>query len=258
MSLLELKEGDLVVHVTHGIGRYRGLVRMDAGRGRARVPAASTTTTPTSCIVPSDQLDRVQKYIGSDDSRAHPPPPGWRRVVSYQEPGKGARPGDGEGAAGQLYAARQALEGHAFGEDTVWQQEMEAAFPYQETPDQLTAIRDVKQDLEAAAPDGPADLRRRRLRQDGGGHPRRVQGGDGRQAGRGPGARRRCSRSSTSTPSRERLAAFPVKVEMLSRFRTRAEQKKIVEGLRRRHRGHRHRHAPAALEGRRSSRTSAC
>ena len=68
MSLLELKEGDLVVHVTHGIGRYRGLVRRRRRRRSSGSSCGSTTSDPDKLFVPSDQLDRVQKYIGSDDA----------------------------------------------------------------------------------------------------------------------------------------------------------------------------------------------
>ena len=77
--------------------------------------------------------------------------------------------------------------GHAFAPDTPWQAEMEAAFPYTETADQLKAIADVKADMEAAVADGPPGLRRRRLRQDRGRHPGRLQGRPGRQAGGGAG-----------------------------------------------------------------------
>ena len=88
----------------------------------------------------------------------------------------------------RLYSARMAAPGHAFGPDTPWQRELEDAFPYVETPDQLDAIDEVKARHGEAGPDGPADLRRRRLRQDRDRGARRVQGGAGRQAGRRAGA----------------------------------------------------------------------
>ena len=72
-----------------------------------------------------------------------------------------------------LYAAREVLPGHAFPPDTAWQMELEAVFPYVETPDQLAAITAVKQDMEAPRPMDRPDLRRRRLRQDRSRHPRR-------------------------------------------------------------------------------------
>ena len=83
----------------------------------------------------------------------------------------------------KLYAQRKAVPGHAFAPDTHWQEEFEGAFPYELTADQATAIADIKRDMEIADADGPPALRRRRLRQDRGGDARRVQGGDGRQAG---------------------------------------------------------------------------
>ena len=85
-------------------------------------------------------------------------------------------------------------------------------FAFDETADQSQAIDDVKKDMEAGAPDGSPGLRRRRLRQDRGRHPRGVRRVDGRQAGRAPRARRRSSRSSTTARSRERFARLPVTV----------------------------------------------
>lgn len=229
MSLLELKEGDLVVHVTHGIGRYRGLVRMNQD-GVEREFLRIDYADPDRLYVPSDQLDRVQKYIGSDDQ-----PPTLHRLGGgdwFRTKAKvKARVREMARELLQLYAARQALGGHAFGPDTVWQQEMEAAFPYQETPDQLTAIQEVKQDLEKPVP-----------------MDRLICGDVG--FGKTEVAIRAAFKVVTEgkqvavlVPTTvlaqqhlhtfsERLAAFPLKVEMLSRFRTRTEQKAIVEGLR--------------------------
>ena len=82
-----------------------------------------------------------------------------------------------------LYAERKTAPGHAFPPDANWQREFEDAFEFEETPDQQRAIADVKRDMESHAADGPAALRRRRLRQDGSGHARRVQGAGGFQAG---------------------------------------------------------------------------
>ena len=117
----------------------------------------------------------------------------------------------------QLYAARKASKGHAFGPDTPWQRELEDAFPYTETPDQLAAIEEVKRGHGAADPDGPADLRRRRLRQDRDRGAGGVQGGAGRQAGRragaddaaGPAALQHVHRADEPVPGRD-PAAVPL------------------------------------------------
>jgi transcription-repair coupling factor (superfamily II helicase) len=229
MSLLELKEGDLVVHVTHGIGRYRGLVRMQQD-GVEKEFLRIDYADPDRLYVPSDQLDRVQKYIGSDDQTPTLNRLGggeWFRTKAKVK----ARVREMAKELLALYAARQALGGHAFGPDTVWQTEMEAAFPYQETPDQRESIRDVKRDLEKPVPMdrlicgdvgfGKTEVAIRAAF-------KAVT--DGKQAAvLVPTTVLAQQHFNTFT---ERLAAFPVKVEMLSRFRTRQEQKAIVEGVR--------------------------
>jgi transcription-repair coupling factor (superfamily II helicase) len=228
MSLLELKEGDLVVHVSHGIGRYSGLVRMNQG-GVEREFLRIEYAAPDKLYVPSDQLDRVQKYIGSDDQTPtiHRLGGGeWFRTKAKVK----ARVREMAKELLALYAARQALGGHAYCPDTVWQQEMESAFDYQETPDQLTAIRDVKADLEK-----PMAMDRLICGDVGFGKTEVAiraafkAVADGKQvAVLVPTTVLAQQHLNTFS---ERLAAFPVKVEMLSRFRTRTEQKRVVEGI---------------------------
>ena len=116
-----------------------------------------------------------------------------------------ARPPRGAGARGRadepLRRAPPPRTGHAFPPDSDWQRDFEDAGPYRETPDQREAIEQVKIDMETARPMDRLDLRRRRLRQDGGRAARRVQGRQRRQAGDGAACRRRSSPSSTSAPS---------------------------------------------------------
>jgi transcription-repair coupling factor (superfamily II helicase) len=228
LSLLELKEGELVVHVTHGIGRYRGLVRRNVGnieREFLRIDYQD----PDRLFVPSDQLDRVQKYIGSDDVKPTVHRLGgaeWARTKAK------VRGKVREMAAEllKLYAQRQAAPGHAFGEDDSWQEEMEAAFPYRETRDQLTAIRDTKKDMEKSRPMdrlvcgdvgyGKTEVAIRAAF-------KAVQ--DGKQvAVLVPTTVLAQQHFNTFS---ERLAAFPLRVELLSRFRNRQEIKKAVEGI---------------------------
>jgi transcription-repair coupling factor (superfamily II helicase) len=227
-SLLELKEGDLVVHVSHGIGRYRGLVRMKSD-GVEREFLRIDYADPDKLYVPSDQLDRVQKYIGSDESAPSINRLGggeWFRTKARVK----ARVREMAKELLKLYAARQAVRGYACSADTVWQQEMETAFDYEETPDQLTAIHDVKRDLEA-----PRVMDRLICGDVGFGKTEvAIRAAfkvvtEGRQvAVLVPTTVLAQQHLNTFA---ERLAAFPVKVEMLSRFRSRPEQKKIVEGL---------------------------
>ena len=200
---LELKPGDFVVHEQHGIGRYVEMVQRTVnGATREYLVieyAPSKRGQPADRLfVPTDQLDQLSRYVGGEQPTLH------KMGGSDWEKRKGrARKAVREIAAQliQLYAARQATKGHAFGPDTPWQRELEDAFPYTETPDQLAAIDEVKQRHGARGPDGPADLRRRRLRQDRDRGAGGVQGGAGRQAGGRAGARPRCSRSSTTTRS---------------------------------------------------------
>ena len=228
MSLLELKEGDLVVHVAHGIGRYRGLVQRQVA-GLRREFLQIDYLDPDRLFVPSDQLDRVQKYIGSDDQSPTIHRLGsaeWSRTKSRVR----AKVREMAKELLALYAARKAASGHPFTPDTVWQEEMEAAFPYRETRDQLDAIWDVKKDMETPRP-----------------MDRLVCGDVG--YGKTEVAIRAAFKAVTDgkqvavlVPTTvlaqqhfntfsERLAAFPVKIELLSRFRSRLELKKAVQGI---------------------------
>ena len=191
---LELRAGDYVVHEQHGVGRFVEMTERVVGSGTARTTreylvleyAASKRGQPADRLyVPTDQLDQVSRYVGGDA-------PTLDRIGGSdwaRRKGR-ARKAVREIAAEliKLYAARQATPGYAFGPDTVWQTELEEAFPYIETPDQLAAVERGQGRHAPADPDGPAHLRRRGLRQDRGRGPGRVQGGAGRQAGRDPGA----------------------------------------------------------------------
>jgi transcription-repair coupling factor (superfamily II helicase) len=227
-SLLELTEGDLVVHVHHGIGRYRGLTKI-AGVAGDRDYLLLEYAGTDKLYVPADQIDRIQKYIGSDEGATLNKlgSAEWARTTkrvkqSVQDMAK-------ELVA--LYAARQAAGGTAFSPDTPWQQEMESAFPYEETPDQLTAIHDVKDDLEA-----PKPMDRLICGDVGYGKTEVAIRGVFKVVNDGKQAAILCPTTVLAQQHYntfiERLAAYPVKVDMLSRFRSRAEQKQTLEGLR--------------------------
>ncbi|ROP30102.1 transcription-repair coupling factor [Couchioplanes caeruleus] len=151
---LELKTGDFVVHEQHGIGRYVELVQRTVnGADREYLVieyAPSKRGQPGDRLfVPTDQLDQLSRYVGGESPSLHK-----MGGADWQKSKARARKAVREIAAQliQLYAARQASKGHAFGPDTPWQRELEDAFPYTETPDQLAAISEVKHDMELAVP----------------------------------------------------------------------------------------------------------
>ncbi|HEY0002693.1 MAG TPA: DEAD/DEAH box helicase, partial [Actinoplanes sp.] len=151
---LELKPGDHVVHEQHGIGKYVELVQRTVnGADREYLVieyAPSKRGQPGDRLyVPTDQLDQLSRYVGGESPALHK-----MGGSEWQKSKARARKAVREIAAQliQLYAARQASKGHAFGPDSPWQRELEDAFPYTETPDQMAAIIDVKQDMELAVP----------------------------------------------------------------------------------------------------------
>ncbi len=142
--------GDYVVHVNHGIGKYLGIQTLEIDglhRDYLHLQYAGNDTL----YVPVDQIDQVQRYIGSEDKDPkvyHLGGGEWTRVK--QRVSKSVR--DIAEDLVKLYAARQATPGHAFSADTTWQKDFEAMFPYEETPDQLRAIDEIKQDMEKPRP----------------------------------------------------------------------------------------------------------
>ena len=233
--LSDLTPGDYVVHIDHGVGRFVQMIRMagsaggdGAGQGE-REYLVLEYAAGDRLYVPSDQTDRVSRYVGVGD---HTPTlhrlgtADWARARSRVK----AAVRELAGELLRLYAARQVKDGNAFGADTVWQSEMEDAFPYVETPDQLRAIVDVKADMEQPR---PMD---RLLCGDVGYGKTEVAL---RAAFKAVDNGRQVALLVPTTvlaqqhfnTFRERLQAFPVKVEMLSRFRSEKEQKQVVAGL---------------------------
>ncbi len=158
---LQLKAGDYVVHVTHGIGRFVELTQREVSSG-GRNPVKSVREylvleyAPSKrgypgdkLYVPTDQLDLLSKYVGGEA------PTLSRMGGSDWAQAKGrARRAVRDIAVElvKLYSARMAAKGHAFGPDTPWQRELEEAFPFAETPDQLQTIDEIKADMEKAIP----------------------------------------------------------------------------------------------------------
>ncbi|MBE9373896.1 transcription-repair coupling factor [Saccharopolyspora sp. HNM0983] len=151
---LSLKAGDFVVHEQHGIGKYVEMVQRTVGGATREYLvleyASSKRGQPGDRLfVPTDQLDEVTRYVGGDvPSLNKLGGSDWKNTKAK------ARKAVKEIAAElvQLYAARQSSPGHAFGADTPWQRELEDAFPHAETGDQLSAIDEVKQDMQSSVP----------------------------------------------------------------------------------------------------------
>ncbi|HJN91522.1 MAG TPA: CarD family transcriptional regulator, partial [Dehalococcoidia bacterium] len=148
--LEELEPGDYVVHVEHGIAKFLGTVREEVG-GRELEYLELSYADSDRLLVPTDQLHRVQRYVGPSE-RA----PSLTRLGTQQwaRAKQKVRESVRELAEDllQLYASRQVLPGIEHTPDTTWQMELEASFPYVETPDQARAVRDVKADMERGLP----------------------------------------------------------------------------------------------------------
>ena len=226
--LAELSPGAYVVHIDHGIAQFAGVVRM-AVDGHEREYLELRYAEGDRLFVPTDQLDRVSRYIGPSDRQPHVTRLAsgeWQRAKQRVRRAVQALARD----LLALYAAREVMTGYAYSGDTPWQMELEASFPYIETTDQTAAISAVKRDMEGLRP-----------------MDRLVCGDVGygktevavRAAFKAVMEGRQVAILVPTTvlaqqhyqTFRERLAAFPVRLEMLSRFRSDLEQRWIVEGL---------------------------
>jgi transcription-repair coupling factor (superfamily II helicase) len=226
-DLSDLKAGDYVVHMDHGIGRYHGLRQLEVG-GVARDFMLLTYQDDARLYVPLERLDLVEKYrAGGDGSKPHLDRLGgltWARTKTRVK--RALR--DMAEELLRLYAERKMRGGIAYSSDTPWQKEFEDSFGFEETPDQLTALADLKRDLESPQPMdrllcgdvgyGKTELAMRatfKVAQ------------DGKQVA--VLAPTTVLAFQHYTTFRQRMAPFPIRIEMLSRFRSAAEQKKIVE-----------------------------
>jgi len=224
----ELKMGDYVVHINHGIGCYAGIKpRLTEGIRKDYILIKYASSD--ELYVPVEQLSLIHKYIGVDGA-----PPKLNRL--------------GDGSWGitkrrvkesiqkvawelyELYRRRRSMPGFSFSNDTVWQQELEMAFPFEETPDQEKAFQEVKKDMESAQP-----------------MERLICGDVG--YGKTEIAIRAAFKAVMDSKQvavlapttilaqqhwenfRERMKTFPVKIEMLSRFRSKKEQQEIIANL---------------------------
>ena len=243
----DLKVGDLVVHVDHGIGEFVGLRQLGVGattrgldaKGREGAGHAAAAGLPVQeflelryagddkLFVPVDRLDLVQKYSGgARPSLDRLGGATWEKAKARVK--KAMR--DMAEELLKLYAARKAITGHAFPSDTHWQEEFETAFPWDLTPDQQAAIEDIKRDMESPTPMdrllcgdvgyGKTEVAMRAAF-------KTVM--DGKQvAFLAPTTVLAFQHVKTL---RERFGAFPVRIDMVSRFRSKAEQKETLADL---------------------------
>jgi transcription-repair coupling factor (superfamily II helicase) len=145
---LQLSMGDYVVHEQHGVGRYIEMISRTVS-GATREYLILEYAKGDRLFVPTDQLEELTRYVGGESPSVHRlGGADWQKAKSRAK--KAVKQIAGELI--RLYSARMASPGHAFGPDTVWQRELEDAFPYTETPDQLAAIDEVKGDMEKPVP----------------------------------------------------------------------------------------------------------
>ncbi len=227
-SFLDLREGDLVVHVAHGIARYRGTTLLEK-QGALEDHLILEFAERVRLYVPSSKIYLVQKYVGGAKSRPHLAKLGSRRWARQKRLVEQAV-SDLAAELLEIQAARNTLPGIAFPPDSQWQQLFDASFPYQETEDQLVAIEAVKQDM----------IRPRPM-------DRLLCGDVG--FGKTEVAMRACFKAveagyqvAVLVPTTvlaeqhyrtflSRMAAFPIRVAMLSRFVSPKEQKPLLEDL---------------------------
>jgi len=226
--LPQLSPGDYVVHVDHGIGRFNGLSKMSIG-GTEREYLVLEYAAGDKLYVPTDQIGRVSRYIGSGDQAPNLNRLGtqeWQRTRKRVEQSVA----DIAQELLNLYATREVTPGFAFSPDILWQQELEASFPYIETPDQAEAVVAVKEDMEKPRP-----------------MDRLICGDVG--YGKTEVALRAAFKAVMDNKQvailvpttvlaqqhfatfSQRLQAFPLKVEMLSRFCSSEKEGKVLEGL---------------------------
>jgi transcription-repair coupling factor (superfamily II helicase) len=227
-AFADLRQGDFVVHVDYGIGRFLGLVRRMLDK-HEREFLVVEYEGGDQLYVPVFQADRLNRYIGTEGNQPNVTRLGTQEWANAKSSVKEAVQKVAQELL-ELYARRQTISGYAFQPDTQWQKELEDSFPYVETPDQASAISEIKRDMETPRPMdrllcgdvgyGKTEVALRAAF-------KAVQ--DGKQV-------------AVLVPTtvlaqqhyetfQQRLAAFPVSVEMLSRFRTQREQNEIIRKL---------------------------
>lgn len=227
-SFLDLQDGDLVVHIAHGIGRYRGLKMLEK-EDQAEEHLELEFDGGTRIYVPATKIDLVQKYIGGSKTRPRLAKIGGKSWLRQKKAAEAAVQ-DMAAEMLELQATRSARPGISFSRETEWLHEFERSFPYRETPDQVASLADIKKDMFTARPMdrllcgdvgfGKTEVAMRAAF-------RAVENGY-QVAVLAPTTILVEQHFHTFT---ERMAEFPITVEKLSRFCTTRQQKKTIEGL---------------------------
>ena len=228
-GMLDIRDGEFIVHIEHGIGIYRGIEKLTTG-GAEKDFVKIEYRDGDEIYIPVDQINLLQRYVGHESRRPRIDKLGsgtWKKV---REQVKRSVKNMARELI-ELYAVRASLQGHAFARDTDWQFEFESGFRYEETPDQLRTIEEIKRDMEDTQPMdrlicgdvgfGKTEVAIRAAF-------KAVM--DGKQV-------------AVLVPTTilaeqhlgtfaERFSFYPISVEMLSRFKTQREQRQIIENLR--------------------------
>jgi transcription-repair coupling factor (superfamily II helicase) len=226
----ELNEGDLVVHLEHGVGRFLQLMRVPTQSGGMQEVLALEFANESKLYVPLEQAYLVSRYVGVGKKS---PPLSSLADVRWARAKKNAAASifDYAGKMLAVQAERETQLGHAFGSDTKWQSEFEHSFPYRETPDQLTAIAATKRDMEQ-----PRSMDRLICGDVGFGKTEVAI----RAAFKAVMEGKQVAVLAPTTvlaqqhfeTFRQRMLDYPARIEMLSRFRSHAEQRKVLQLLR--------------------------
>jgi len=224
----DIKPGEYVVHIEHGIGEFTGFTILSTA-GAEREYLVLKYAGGDNLYVPTDQVDRVSRYVGAGEQSPSLSRLGTQEWTRTKQRVKEATEEIARDLL-NLYASREVVPGHRFAGDTLWQRELEASFPYVETPDQVTVLEQVKEDMQQTKPMdrlvcgdvgyGKTEVALRAAF-------KAVM--DGKQV-------------AVLVPTTvlaqqhyltfsERMKAYPVRVEVLSRFRSHREQKAVIEGL---------------------------
>ena len=227
-NFIELKVGDIVVHEVYGIGKFLGIEQKE-NNGVKKDYIKVAYKGGDSIYVPISQMDKVQKYIGSSSDKIALTQLGSTQWKKQKQKAKKAAEEIAKYLV-ELYAQRENQKGHSFSKDTVWQREFEALFPFEETQDQLKSIKDIKRDMESIRP-----------------MDRLICGdvGYGKTEVAIRGIFKACmdgkqvaflvpttilAQQHYKTIS-ERFENFPIKVDVLSRFKSKKEQELVVENV---------------------------
>jgi transcription-repair coupling factor (superfamily II helicase) len=227
-SFAELKPGDYIVHVNHGIGVYKGIKQLEVENHKKDYLELSYSGDD-KLFVPVEQLDLVQKYIGSDGNSPKINKLGGNEWNKAKNKVKKSINEIAEELV-KLYAIRSTLNGYTYSKDTMWQKQFEEEFPYDETPDQISAIEDIKNDMEIGkvmdrlicgdVGYGKTEVAIRTAF-------KAVM--DGKQVAFLVPTTILAEQHYTNL--KKRFFDFPVTVDMISRFRTSAQQKATIKSL---------------------------